>query len=135
MLMLVVSDSPPKKPSLLQLSVYLRNGVGSAGDSLAATPALPDSNSRALDGVLAAEGTGVAGVLGDFHLLHLLTQGGTVSIKPVSISKPTGEQICVLVFVCRAFAVAPGRRRREWVRSIPGTIFTGDTDLCSRSLA
>lgn len=42
--------------------------------------ALPDTNSLALDGVLSAEGTDVAGVLLDFHLLHLLTQGGTVSV-------------------------------------------------------
>lgn len=58
----------------------LRNGVGTTGDGLVATLALPDTNSLALDGVLAAEGADVAGVLGDFHLLHLLTQGGTVSV-------------------------------------------------------
>ena len=32
-----------------------------------------------LDGVLAAEGAGVAGVLRDFDLLHLLTERGTVT--------------------------------------------------------
>lgn len=58
----------------------LRNGVGATGNGLVAALALPDTNSLALDGVLAAEGADVAGVLGDFHLLHLLTQGGTVSI-------------------------------------------------------
>lgn len=47
--------------------------------------ALPDAHSLALDGVLATEGARVAGVLGDFHLLHLLTQGGTVSGSYVSI--------------------------------------------------
>ena len=33
-----------------------------------------------LDGVLAAEGAGVAGVLRDFDLLHLLTEGGAVTV-------------------------------------------------------
>lgn len=55
------------------------DGVGTTGNSLLAALALPDTNSLALDGVLSAEGADVAGVLGDFHLLHLLTQGGTVS--------------------------------------------------------
>lgn len=58
----------------------LRNGVGTTGNGLVATATLPDTNSLALDGVLSAEGADVAGVLLDFHLLHLLTQGGTVSI-------------------------------------------------------
>lgn len=63
----------------------LRDGVGTTGDGLVAALALPDTNSLALDGVLAAEGADVAGVLGDFHLLHLLTQGGTVSVGIWSI--------------------------------------------------
>lgn len=64
--------------------VDLRDSPGTTGDGLVAGLALPDPNSLALDGVLAAEGADVAGVLGDFHLLHLLTQGGTVSvIKPM----------------------------------------------------
>lgn len=58
----------------------LRNGVSTAGNNLVAALALPDTDSLALDGVLSAEGADVAGVLGDFHLLHLLTQGGTVSV-------------------------------------------------------
>lgn len=58
----------------------LRDGVGATGNNLVAALALPDTNGLALDGVLAAEGADVAGVLGDFHLLHLLTQGGTVSV-------------------------------------------------------
>jgi hypothetical protein len=32
-----------------------------------------------LDGGLSAEGADVSGVLGDFHLLDLLSEGGTVS--------------------------------------------------------
>ena len=59
---------------------HLRDSVGSAGNGLVATLALPDTNSLALDGFLSAEGADVAGVLLDFHLLHLLTQGGTVSV-------------------------------------------------------
>jgi len=34
-----------------------------------------------LDAGLAAECAGVSGVLGDFHLLHLLTEGGTISVQ------------------------------------------------------
>lgn len=60
--------------------INLRNSVGTTGNGLVATATLPDTNSLALDGVLSAEGADVAGVLLDFHLLHLLTQGGTVSI-------------------------------------------------------
>lgn len=62
----------------------LRDGVGATGNNLVAALALPDANGLALDGVLAAEGANVAGVLGDFHLLHLLTQGGTVSVEIVN---------------------------------------------------
>lgn len=69
----------------------LRNGVGATGDGLVAALALPDTNGLALDGVLAAEGADVAGVLGDFHLLHLLTQGGTVSVGILSIF---GSYLC-----------------------------------------
>jgi hypothetical protein len=59
----------------------LRDGVGTTGNGLLAALALPDTNSLALDGILTAEGADVASVLGNFHLLHLLTQGGTVSVK------------------------------------------------------
>ena len=62
-----------------------RDGVGTTGDSLVAALALPDTDGLALDGVLSAEGADVAGVLGDFHLLHLLTQGSTVSVGDKSI--------------------------------------------------
>src|ERR1700742_4121504 len=58
---------------------HLRDGPGTTGDGLLARLAVPDANSCALYGVLSAEGADVAGVLGDFHLLHLLTQGGTIS--------------------------------------------------------
>jgi hypothetical protein len=54
----------------------------------------------ALDGVLSAEGADVAGVLGDFHLLHLLTQGGTVSV----MNKPCQPTILALLNpIFRAF--------------------------------
>ena len=59
----------------------LRDSPGTTGNGLVAALALPDADSLALDGVLAAECAGVAGVLGDFHLLHLLTERGTVSVQ------------------------------------------------------
>ena len=81
----------------------LRDGVGTTGDGLVAALALPDTNSLALDGVLSAEGADVAGVLGDFHLLHLLTQGGTVSVEGWSIF---GSFVSLLV---RVLMVVRGR--------------------------
>jgi len=58
----------------------VRDGPGSSGNGLLAGLAFPDSNGLALNGVLSAEGAGVAGVLGDFHLLDLLTERGTISM-------------------------------------------------------
>ena len=80
-----MSANPGRSPgritvSLLAIAGDLRDGVSTAGNCLVAALALPDTDSLALDGVLSAECADVAGVLGDFHLLHLLTQGGTVSV-------------------------------------------------------
>lgn len=81
--------------------VRLRDGVGSSSGGLAAGAAVPDSDGGALDGVLAAELAHVAGVLcnlingcergvlasgcrvssgnAHLHLLHLLTERGTIT--------------------------------------------------------
>ena len=53
----------------------------STGDDLVAGSAVPDANVGALDVDLSAESAGVLGVLADFHLLDLLTEGSTVSIR------------------------------------------------------
>lgn len=53
----------------------------STGNNLVASSAVPDANGSALDVDLSAEGAGVLGVLGDFHLLDLLTEGSTVSVR------------------------------------------------------
>lgn len=58
----------------------IRDGVGSSSDGLVAGLAVPDSGRVSLDGGLAAESADVLGVLGDFHLLHLLSERGTISI-------------------------------------------------------
>ena len=63
----------------------VRENVGATGDSLLARLAVPDTGGVTLDGVLAAEGAGVAGVLRDFDLLHLLTEGGTVTNHNTSV--------------------------------------------------
>lgn len=60
--------------------VDIRENVGATGDSLLARLAVPDTGGVTLDGVLAAEGAEVAGVLRDFDLLHLLTEGGTIAV-------------------------------------------------------
>lgn len=58
----------------------VRYCVGSSGNGLSARLAVPDTDGVTLDGGLSAEGAGVLGVLGDFHLLDLLSERGTVSI-------------------------------------------------------
>ena len=60
-------------------AVGIRDGVGSSSDGLLAGRAVPDSGGVTLDSGLSAEGAGVLGVLGDFHLLDLLTERGTVT--------------------------------------------------------
>ena len=59
----------------------LRDSPCTTSNGLVAAAALPDANSLALDSVLAAESADVAGVLGDFHLLHLLSERGAVSVQ------------------------------------------------------
>lgn len=58
----------------------VRNSVGTASNGSLAGAAVPDTGGLSSDGNLTAESAGVLGVLGDFHLLHLLSQGGTVTI-------------------------------------------------------
>ena len=58
----------------------LRDNICTAGNRLLATSALPDAYSVSFDCVLSAKCADVSGVLGDFHLLDLLAQRGTVSI-------------------------------------------------------
>lgn len=92
----MVSDSPRVHPNFEFLLdgvvvlkvplVHLRDNIGTASNGLLARLAVPDTNGVALDSVLSAEGTRVAGVLGDFHLLHLLTQGSTISIREKLVS-------------------------------------------------
>lgn len=80
--------------------VDIRENVGATGDSLLARLAVPDTGGVTLDGVLAAEGAEVAGVLRDFDLLHLLTEGGTIAVGSllVDVHGPWGfnsAQECV----------------------------------------
>jgi hypothetical protein len=58
----------------------VRDGVGATSNGLLAGLAVPDTDRVSLDGGLAAESADVSGVLGDFHLLHLLTEGSTISV-------------------------------------------------------
>jgi len=99
----------------------IRDGVSSSGDGLLAGLAVPDTSRVALDGSLSAESAGVSGVLGDFHLLHLLTQGSTVTESNVSEhSSPASRRI--FRRLCRA---------SMGIANIPGAVFTGDADLLS----
>ena len=58
-----------------------RESVGTTSDSLVARAAVPDTSRVSLYAVLSAECTGVSGVLGNFHLLNLLTERSTVSVE------------------------------------------------------
>ena len=55
----------------------------------------------ALDGGLAAEGAGVAGVLRDFHLLHLLSEGSTISKERIDQSPLSPEVVSNGCRYCR----------------------------------
>jgi len=97
----------------------VREGVGTAGNSLVARLAVPDTGGVTLDRVLAAEGAGVAGVLRDFDLLHLLTERGTITEG----------------FTLVAVRSLEGVSSMFEGSSVPGTVFTGDSDLCKMLLA
>lgn len=80
-----------------------------------------------LDGHLSAEGAGVAGVLGDFHLLNLLTERGTVTVDFVLAPCPGPD----LIYIDCAFGSMVLKAVEEGGGVfIPGTVFTGDADLC-----
>jgi hypothetical protein len=54
-------------------------GVSTTSLNLAAAAALPNTDSRSLDASLAAENAKVLAVLGHFHALYHLTNGGTIT--------------------------------------------------------
>lgn len=90
--------------------VDIRENVGATGDSLLARLAVPDTGGVTLDGVLAAEGAEVAGVLRDFDLLHLLTEGGTIAVGSLLVD----------VHGPRGFNSA-----QEYVEAVGGCVRTG----------
>jgi len=105
----------------------VRNNVSTTSNSLLAAPAVPDADSLTLDGDLSAECAGVAGVLGNFHLLHLLPQGGTISVEIVRLLLLLLVGSVRLFFAwCRVDLSLSWHSRGVF---IPGTVFTGDTDL------
>ena len=71
------------------IELHLRDSPGTTGNGLLAALAFPDANGLPLDGVLSAEGANVSSVLADFHLLHLLPEGGTVSARYQLPSHPS----------------------------------------------
>lgn len=58
----------------------VRHSVSSSSNGLVARLAVPDSDRVSLDSCLSAECADVFGMLSDFHLLNLLSEGGTVSV-------------------------------------------------------
>jgi hypothetical protein len=68
----------------------LRYSPSTTSNCLLARFAVPDSDGVAFDSILAAECADIAGMLGDFHLLHLFSEGGTISVgKSVNIENST----------------------------------------------
>lgn len=57
----------------------LPQSPGTSSDNLLATTAFPDTNGSAADSITTAEAASVLGVLSGFNLLHLLTDGSTVT--------------------------------------------------------
>lgn len=75
----------------------VRNSVSTASNGSLAGAAVPDTGGLSSDGNLTAESAGVLGVLGDFHLLHLLSQGGTVTIARCISFQFVSGLLCVVV--------------------------------------
>ena len=71
----------------------LPHGPSTTSHGLMTALALPDSDSGTLDVVLTAESACISGVLGDFHLLDLLTQGSTVTR---AILSDNADLLCTL---------------------------------------
>ena len=59
----------------------LRHGPCTTSNGLFASSAFPNSYGVSLDSVLAAESADVSGVLCDFHLLDLFSEGSAVSVR------------------------------------------------------
>jgi hypothetical protein len=85
--------------------INVRDSVGATGDGALAGLAVPDTDRVSADGDLAAEGAGVLGVLGDFHLLHLLTQGSTITVKPCQSESCVRQHTLIISRPCVPFAV------------------------------
>lgn len=64
-------------------ALNLRYSPSTTCNSLLARFAVPNSNGVTLDGVFAAKGADVTGVLGDLHLLDLLSERGTISVDKI----------------------------------------------------
>jgi hypothetical protein len=97
-----------------------------------------------LDSCLSAEGADVFGVLGDFHLLDLLSQRCTVSIyQEIKLSAMRSDSISQLVHILRTLMTA---RREEipncplkgtcrqscvldGINHVPCTVLAGNSDL------
>jgi len=103
--------------------VDLRDGPGTTSNGLAASFTVPDTNRVSLDCVLAAECADVSGVLCDFHLFHLLSERGTVSVHEVLVYRciEFGERLAMLWPYCL---------NRNRCSRIPCAIFTGHANLC-----
>lgn len=89
---------------------------GDLRNSAVAGLAVPDANGVALDAGLAAESADVLGVLGDFHLLHRLSEGGTISLQSF-VSCCVVCQSCVVI--SSRSGTAPNTADSSWLSSMP----------------
>merc|ERR1719353_1429292 len=93
--------------------------VGASGVPLSAAPAVPDANGGSPHRVLSAEKAGVLGVLRNLHLLHLLTEGGTIT---GSVLSHDADLLCSLRHgVCLVASASPayGGRNHNGFRTFP----------------
>lgn len=101
----------------------LRHGPSTTCNSLFARFAFPDTHGVTLNGVFAAEGTNVTGVLGNLHLLHLFSEGGAISIRT---SVNVDGEMGIGWFDFRHLMGREGWLNRK---GLPCTIFAGHADL------
>ncbi len=126
------------------MMVDVRYSVCSSSDGLVARLAVPDSHRVSLDCCLPAEGADVFGVLGDFHLLDLLSQRCTVSVyQKIKLSAMRSNSVSKLVRILRAL-ITPRREEipncplksilrqscmLDGINHVPCTVLAGNSDL------
>ena len=109
--------------------MYIRNGVGSSSDGLLARLAVPDADRVSLHGGLSAECADIFGVLSDFHLLDLLSEGSTVSARKI--------QRLAMIYRCILSFPIFNASSADSADTVAGPVGVGEVDfeICVRPMA